>query len=340
MIDIALTVIVAYGTYLLAEDVLHSLVSPVIAVVVAGIMIGNYGARGRHSATSTTMIITFWEFVVFLINSAIFLISGLDMDSDLLFGNLGMVLVTIGIILLARIVVVYGLRPVINLRSTHLPLNWAHVQFWGGLRGAVSIALVLSLPRAMESRSQLVTLVFGCVLFSVIVQGLSLRPLLARLGLTRRGEKQREFEEAVARIAASQAAADALERMQHEHLLSKPIADQLRQRFDNWMEKRSLHLFRMVAEDPSLAEANVRLMQREIGHAQKQALRSLLRRGTISEEVYGQFAADIDEHLRNPTTMDWILSAELREGLDSLQAKVSPDEPPSASPAPPEEDAG
>jgi hypothetical protein len=173
--------------------------------------------------------------------------------------------------------------------------------------------------------------------------GLWLRALfsrLARLGLTRRSEKQREFEEAVARIAASQAAADALERMQHEHLLSKPIADQLRRRFDNWMEARSLHLFRMVAEDPSLAEANVRLMQREIGHAQKLALRGLLRQGTISEGVYDQFVADIDQHLRNPTTMDWIMSAELREGLDSIQGETPPAEPSAPSPVPPEGDAG
>ncbi len=106
------------------------------------------------------------------------------------------------------------------------------------------------------------------------------------------------------------------------------------------MEKRSLHLFRMVAKDPSLAEANVRLMQCEIGHAQKQALRGLLRRGTISEEVYGQFTADIDEHLRNPTTMDWILSAEMRAGLDSLRTKSPPDEPPVPGPAASEEDLG
>ena len=78
------------------------------------------------------MIITFWEFVVFLINSAIFLLIGLEMETNLLFGNLGMVLATIGIILLARVIVVCGLRPIINHRATHLPLKWAHVQFWGG----------------------------------------------------------------------------------------------------------------------------------------------------------------------------------------------------------------
>jgi CPA1 family monovalent cation:H+ antiporter len=318
LIDIALTVILAYGTYLLADESLHGLVSPVIAVVVAGIVVGNYGTRGRHSATSTTMIVTFWEFVVFLINSAIFLLIGLEVEGDLLMANIGPVALAIGAVMVARAIVVYGLRLVINRRATAIPLKWSHVMFWGGMRGAVSIALVLSLPLAIEGRPALVALVFGCVLFSVIVQGLTIRPLLNRLGLTRRSEKQREFEKALARIAAAEASSNALERMRDEHLLSKPIADRLQSRFEDWIEVRSQHLFRLVAEEPSLAEANVRLMQQEIGYAQKQALLRLLRRGVISEEVHSEFTAHIDELSKSPSTMDWILSAELREGLEQM----------------------
>ena len=145
LIDIALTTILAYGTYLLAEEGLHALVSPVIAVVVAGIIVGNYGARGRYAATSTTMIVTFWEFAVFLINSAIFLLIGLEVQSGLLLDNIGAVLLAIGAVLVARAVVVYGLRPLINRKPPIVPLKWTHAQFWGGMRGAVSVALVLLL---------------------------------------------------------------------------------------------------------------------------------------------------------------------------------------------------
>ena len=141
-------------------------------------------------------------------------------------------------------------------------------------------------------------------------QGLTIRPLLSRLGLTRRTRKQRQFEEAVARIAAAEASSNALERMREQHLLSRPIANRLQRRFEDWVEVRSQNLFRMIAEDPSLAEANVRLMQQEIGHAQKQALQRLLRRGVISEEVHSEFVTNIDELLKSPSTMDWILAAE------------------------------
>jgi CPA1 family monovalent cation:H+ antiporter len=201
------------------------------------------------------------------------------------------------------------------------------------MRGAVSIALVLSLPRAVESRDTLVALVFGCVLFSVIVQGLSIRPLLSRLGLTRRSKKQRQFEEALARIAAAEASSNALNRLRDEHLLSSAMADRLQERFQAWIEARSRHLFKLVAEEPSLAEANVRLMQQEIGHAQKQALLRLLQRGTISEDVYAEFTANIDELLRSPSTMDWILAAELRERPWHGPAEPPSSEQPSAGEA-------
>jgi len=315
LINIALTFILAYGTYLLAEEGLHALVSPVIAVVVAGIVVGNYGSQGRHSATSTTMIVTFWEFAVFLINSAIFLLIGLEVEGRLLMGNLPKIAFAIGAMLVARLVVIYGLRLLVNYRAAALPLRWAHVMFWGGMRGAVGIALVLSLPWALEGREALVALVFGCVLFSVVIQGLTIRPLLNRLGLTRRSEKQREFEEAIAKVAAAEASVAALEQMRQAHLLSTPMANRLRRRFDSWIEKRSEHLFQMVREEPGLAEANVQLMQREIGHAQKQALLRLLRRGIISEEIYAQFTASIDELLRSSSTTDWILAAELRDSV-------------------------
>jgi CPA1 family monovalent cation:H+ antiporter len=323
LIDIALTTILAYGAYFLAEEGLHGLLSPVIAVVVAGIVVGNYGSQGRHSATSTSMIITFWEFVVFLINSAVFLLIGLEVEISLLTDNVVPILLAISAVLIARAVVVYGLRLVINRRARDLPLRWAHVMFWGGLRGAVGIALVLSLPYAVASRGSMIALVFGCVLFSVIVQGLSIRPLLSRLGLIRLSEQQRQFEEAVAKVAAAQASYDALADMQAEHLLTRPMAEHLRKRFEDWIDRRSLHLFRMVARDPSLAEAHFQSMKQEISYAQKRALLRLLRRGVISEEVYADYVANIDELLRGPSTMDWILAAELKEGLENLP----PEEP-------------
>jgi hypothetical protein len=115
------------------------------------------------------------------------------------------------------------------------------------------------------------------------------------------------------RIAAAEASSNALDRLRDEHLLLKAMADRLQARFDDWTETHSRHLFKLVAEEPSLAEANVRLMQQKMGHAQKQGLLRLLQRDTISEDVYAGFTANIDELLRSPSTMDGILAVEPRE---------------------------
>jgi CPA1 family monovalent cation:H+ antiporter len=321
LINIALTTILAYGTYLLAEEGLHGLISPVIAVVVAGVIVGNYGSSGRHSATSTTMIATVWEFVVFVINSAIFLLIGLQVEVTGLWGRIGAVTLIVAAVLGARAIVVYLLRLIINVKQPAIPLAWGHVMFWGGMRGAVGIALVLSLPAAIVSRELLITLAFGYVLFSVVVQGLTIKPLLNRLGLTRGSEKEREFEESLSQMAAAQASVAALERMHQEHLLSGPIADHLRRRFEDRIQQHQLDINRLVAESPGLAEKNLRLLQREMASAQKRSLLVLLRRGIISEEVHSQFIARIDEALRQRSSQDWILSAELMEGLEDFLAQ-------------------
>jgi CPA1 family monovalent cation:H+ antiporter len=318
VIDIALTTILAYGTYLLAKDPLQDQVSPVIAVVVAGIVVGNYGSRGRHSATSMTMIVSFWDVMVFIINSFVFLLIGLEVEPRLLLSNIGPVLLAIAAVLFARAVVVYGLRLVINLRPPRMPLAWSHVMFWGGLRGAVSIALVLSLVQPVGSRQRLIALVFGCVLFSMIVQGLTIRPLLKRLGLSRRGEKRQAFERALARMATAQASIDALRRMRHQHLLSRTLAEQLEERFREQTEEHGLRVSRMLVREPELADISLRLIQEEVGYAQKQSLLQLLRQGVLSEETYSQLVAEIDEILQRPSATDWVLSTEITQGLEDL----------------------
>ncbi|MEJ2149301.1 MAG: Na+/H+ antiporter [Chloroflexota bacterium] len=316
LIDLALTSILAYGLYLFAEEALHGRVSPVIAVVVAAIVVGSYGLRGRHSATSTTTIITFWEFVVFLINSAIFLLIGLEISISSLVDNAVPLAITIGGVLLARAVVVYFLGFVANKLKPSFVLKWAHVMFWGGLRGAVSIALVLSLPTALESRQLLITLAFGYVLFSLIGQGLTIGPLLKLLGLTRRSERAREFEELLAQSAAAQASIAALKRMEGDHLISSMLVDQLESRYEPRIQDIQIRLREMVTEEPSLVDTNVRLVQREITNSQKRAMRSLLNRGTISEEIYKECIGKIDNQAQERTVKDWILSSNLINGLE------------------------
>jgi CPA1 family monovalent cation:H+ antiporter len=305
LLDIALTTILAYGTYLLAADVLHEAVSPVIAVVVAAIYIGNYGARGEYSATSQVTIISFWEFVSFLLNSAIFLLIGLQIEPVALVSYAIPVGVAVGAVLLARAIVVYVLGFIVDRGVRPMPLSWAHVLVWGGLRGAVSMALALSLPATIRSRNLLEIMAFGYVLFSLILQGLTMRPLLNALGLTHISSKTRDFERRRARIAMSQAAIRAIDEMGQEHILTGPMCQQLRSVFEERIAGEWRDLEKLVAGTPSLVTADVRLVQHEIAGSQKQALMRLQRRGILSAEVYDEMASEIDERQARMDREQW-----------------------------------
>ena len=200
LLEITLTTIAAYGSFLLAEG-LH--VSPVIAVLATGLVIGNYGRQTGMSPPTQLAVNSFWEYAAFVVNSLVFLLIGLEIQVTTLGENVRPVCWAIGAMLVARLAAVYFLIPVSNLFGEKLPLRWQSVLFWGGLRGSLSIALVLSLPAAVPERPQLVTMVFGSVIFSLLVQGLTIGPLLKRLGFAAPDPRWREQELVGGRILAN-----------------------------------------------------------------------------------------------------------------------------------------
>jgi monovalent cation:H+ antiporter, CPA1 family len=182
-IEITLTTVLAYASYLFAEEVLH--VSGVMATIAAGITIGGWG-RMKISHAVRDYLEHFWDYIAFIANALIFLMVGLRVDLSGLWGTLGLLVWVIVALLVSRAVVIYGLMPLVERLPRTEPINRAYqaVIFWGGLRGAIALAVVLSLP-AFEYRDTFVALVIGAVLFTLVVQGLSIEPLVRWLGLDR-----------------------------------------------------------------------------------------------------------------------------------------------------------
>ncbi len=175
LLEITLTTIAAYGSYLTAE---WFKVSPVIAVLVAGLVIGNYGRKKGMSATTQIAVDSFWEYAAFVVNSLVFLLIGLEIRLPQLATAPWAVAWGILAMLIGRIVAVYGLLPLTKPLGSPVPLRWQHLLFWGGLRGSLSIALALSLPASVPGRSNFIFMIFGVVLFSLLAQGLTVGPLL------------------------------------------------------------------------------------------------------------------------------------------------------------------
>jgi monovalent cation:H+ antiporter, CPA1 family len=181
LVQVMLTLVLVYGAFLLAE---HLHLSGVIAVAVAGLAVGNQGLRPAP-ASSRERVGLFWEIVAFLVNSVVFLLIGFELQPDQLLGDLVAIGLVFAVLMLTRAAIVYGLGGLAHWRQGNLPWRWRHVILWGGLRGAVPVALALGLPPGLTGRDTLVHVIFGVVLISLLGQGLTMPLLLRKLGLSR-----------------------------------------------------------------------------------------------------------------------------------------------------------
>lgn len=183
LLENALCLVLAYGSFWLAE-IIH--LSGVIGTVMAGLMIGNYGRRLSMSVKTTNTVENFFESIAFLINSLLFVLIGLELrevPANIMWMT---VFVAIAAMLIARAAVSYSFYWLLNQAGTKRPKRWNHILFWGGLRGSIPIALLLNLPNEgllVTWRPVLLLAGFGCVFFSLVVQGITMKPLMLKLGI-------------------------------------------------------------------------------------------------------------------------------------------------------------
>lgn len=177
-LEIMVTLVVAYGSYL-AADVVQA--SGVVAVVTAGLAVGRYGSRsGRLKGTQ---LHGFWNLLAFVLNAILFLMVGIALPTHRLAGIAGLALAAYVIMLAARVVPVYGLLAAVDLKARSIPWSWRHMTLWGGVRGALSIALALSVASNPGVDPEVAVLAYGMVVLSLLVQGSLLLPVAGLLGL-------------------------------------------------------------------------------------------------------------------------------------------------------------
>ncbi len=183
VLENGITIVLAWGSFIVAEQY-HA--SGVIAVVVAGLIIGNYGTKLAMSDDTVNTINTFWESIDFIVNSIVFLLIGFELQAiggiDALLNSTVILasLAAFGAILLARGLLVY---PISFTAGKAWHKGWKHVIFWSGLKGSIPLALVLGLPDG-EVQRMLVPVAFGVVLLSLVLQGLTVGPLIRLMGVS------------------------------------------------------------------------------------------------------------------------------------------------------------
>ena len=182
LVEITLTTLAAWGSFLLAE---HFHVSGVLAALTAGLLVGNVGWMGSISDSGRPAVLSFWEFAAFLVNSLVFILIG-GREAGLSLGPLvPAVIIAVVLSLVGRAASVYPVALLFARSPLRMNGAYQHVLWWGGLRGALALALALALPANVPERGEIISVAFAVVAFSIFVQGLTMEPLMRRLGLIR-----------------------------------------------------------------------------------------------------------------------------------------------------------
>ena len=296
LVEITLSIVTAFGSYLLADQFGGS---GVIATVTGGLLIGNYGVHFAMSASSRVSLIDFWEVMAFVVNSLLFLLIGLKIrvedftDPHILWATVLGILLMLG----SRAVVTYGMMGAVGRFGGDIPRGWLTAMFWGGLRGAIPVALVLGLREPDLDGTDAVTVVFGVVLFSLVVQGLTYRPLLNRLGLTRGNPDLEEFERLTAEALVLRASLHELEDLRHRGEITTPLYARMKAEFTEELAGVEERLSRTSLDTSAVHDRQVQLTARRLAGAQRAALADARRRGILSDRTIHAYSERIEEAL-------------------------------------------
>ncbi|MBI4860189.1 MAG: Na+/H+ antiporter [Candidatus Riflebacteria bacterium] len=291
LLEVMISVVLAWGSYVLAER-LH--MSGVLATACAGLIIGNYGRLFSMSPTTRVTLGAFWEVMTFIANSFVFILIGMQIDRASFARHWPLMLVVVVLVLASRVVVVFGLIPLTRAAGWSIPRSWTHVLNLGGLRGSIPIALALGLPATFPGREMFQTAVFGAVFFSLVAQGLMIKPLLTRLGLVGADARQREFERRMARAISLKAALRELLRMGDDGEVSPGLQEKLTQEMELEKELLTREIRELQDSHDFLARAQEVRARRRLLATQRSAIDDTFRKGLISEQVLEDSRREID----------------------------------------------
>jgi CPA1 family monovalent cation:H+ antiporter len=327
LLETVLTIVLAYGTYFLAE---LAGVSGVIAIVAAGLLVGNYGQRVALSPSSKIAVGLSWELFGFLANSLIFLFVGLHLKVTHFGDSLGAAILAIGAVLLSRALVVGLTGGLVRSlgRDRPLPLRWQVVLTWGGLRGALSLALALSIPFSVgPPRETILAMTFSVILFSLLVEGLTMKPLLRRLGLVRDRGALAEYEATQAQLRMARAALNALEAQSRRGGVGPQAAGELRVEYQAREEALQGRLSQLNIAHTALGDQALVAQRRALLQVEKSVLRDLYAQGEIGEDTLRELTGALDLRLHE-------LDDERTPDLGRPSGAMTPPDPLSGDPAP------
>lgn len=240
-IQLTVSGLVAYAAFLVAEHYLEF--SGVIAVVSAGLVVGGY-CEYTLKPNIRRHLHEFWEYVAFLANSLIFLLVGLKTSGflvELNATNSNVWLAIAAAIILAmmsRTVVVLGLIPLVNRLQPSNPINWRFqlITVWGGLRGAIALALALSLSNDFPHRQLIVAMTLGVAVFTILVSGTTIGQLVRWLGLDQLSKREK-LAKVESKVSIEREAIATTEELKQRPFFNTSLVDNFQKKHQKALEK-------------------------------------------------------------------------------------------------------
>ncbi|MBO3458368.1 Na+/H+ antiporter [Aetokthonos hydrillicola Thurmond2011] len=283
LVEQSFTLVSAYGAYLITDDLGGS---GVIGVVTTSLILGNFGSRIGMSARTRLVVSDFWEFLAFFVNSIIFLVIGDQIRFTLLRDNLGIIATTVAGMILTRAIAIYFLGFLSNrFANSQISVRKQTVLWWGGLRGAVSIALALSVPISIPERGAVIATVFGSVLFTLLVQGLTIQPLLEKLQLIGDQPLRQRYLELVARQAALNRVQQHLSQIDKRPGIEPEFCSYLETQVDEKIKQLSAEVDQLQEEFPNLGNFVTEQLVDELLMTEVDTYAEFIRLGRLNQEL-------------------------------------------------------
>ncbi len=275
---IVLSLTAAYASFIVAEHEFQ--VSGVMSVLTAAICLNIFGVN-RLTLEATKNIHATWDFIVLICNSLLFILIGLSVEPVTLFAYWQPVLTVVAAVFIARAVSVYLFVP-LTTRGFALPkvsLGDQHIMWWGGLKGGLAIAIVMTIPESMPERGWLIELTLGVVLISLLVSGSTLRPLIRWLKIDALNDDEKaELEQC--KVVVDTAINSILHDFSNLNLLGREMQKSIKQRLALTLTHDVGHL----SEEQRLNQIHLQALQ-----AEEDELEYLYEIGLVNYYVYATF---------------------------------------------------
>jgi CPA1 family monovalent cation:H+ antiporter len=271
---------------LVAEHVFG--VSGVLATVAAGIVIGNYGAY-KISPVVKEIMVHFWDYMAFVANSLLFLIMGMLIwkVQGLILPMLGSISIVLVTVLLARALVTYLLIPLVNtlFPKERVSLSWMHVIQWSGLRGALVMALVLTLPPELPYYNEILIFSVSVIFVTIVLNGITMEPLLSLLGIKKLSIAE-AFEYNEAKVLIDKKVTEKFDEMLKKKFIQPDVHKRVEGAFKDDADVRLKEIHNMLRTDPRLTSTEVtNLIKRHLFGVERRMYNKLYVYGEITEDL-------------------------------------------------------